>query len=312
MRAFIALWVFISAVKASAFTMPSSQEQHKSRLGPKFMFFADSAAVEEVKTESANTDIQIVTGSESSIDNAAKFMVDSFWLQSPQQLIQNTESSQEVSDAAKTSLTKIQADDLMSKYGERMGARKLDAIILAAMDGEDDTTNNDNGVELLATDNVKGLVTIEVRLLDSQRDILSAKESEYMLTQAVASLGPKQRREYKDASVLDIANQLLSPDITAVCSLSNLCVSPLARRQGIAAKLCNEAERLAKEKLGFDDIHLRVEVANEAAKKLYEEKLGYEAVFNIDSATVLRVDRDSGSFVEIESDIVVLKKTISS
>ena len=138
------------------------------------MFFADSAAVEEVKTESANTDIQIVTGSESSIDNAAKFMVDSFWLQSPQQLIQNTESSQEVSDAAKTSLTKIQADDLMSKYGERMGARKLDAIILAAMDGEDDTTNNDNGVELLATDNVKGFVTIEVRLLDRQRDILSA------------------------------------------------------------------------------------------------------------------------------------------
>lgn len=274
------------------------------------MFFADAAPETESlnvqidaapETESLNVHISPIVGSESSIENTAKFMVDAFWLQSPQQLAGD---SSEISDSAKSSLINIQADDLMGKYGERMGARKLDAVILAALEGGD--TNG----ELSSTDNVQGLVTIEVRLLDMQKDILSADASERMLTQAVASLGPKQRREYKDASVIDIANNLLPPDISAVVSLSNLCVSPSARRKGIAAKLCNEAERVAKEELGFEDIFLRVEKENDAAKRLYEEKLGYECVYEVDSATALRVDVNTGSFVEVESDIVVLKKKI--
>lgn len=268
------------------------------------MFFADAAPETESlnvqidaapETESLNVHISPIVGSESSIENTAKFMVDAFWLQSPQQLAGD---SSEISDSAKSSLINIQADDLMGKYGERMGARKLDAVILAALEGGD--TNG----ELSSTDNVQGLVTIEVRLLDMQKDILSADASERMLTQAVASLGPKQRREYKDASVIDIANNLLPPDISAVVSLSNLCVSPSARRKGIAAKLCNEAERVAKEELGFEDIFLRVEKENDAAKRLYEEKLGYECVYEVDSATALRVDVNTGSFVEVESDIV--------
>ncbi|KAL7539531.1 hypothetical protein ACHAXR_009392 [Thalassiosira sp. AJA248-18] len=233
-------------------------------------------------------------GSESSIDNAAKFMVDAFWLQSPQQLIQDADDSSEISDSAKASLVNIQADDLMGKYGERMGKRKLDALILTAMEGEE----------------IQGMVTIEVRLMDREKDILSADASEFRLTQAVASLGPKQRREYKDALVIDIANQLLPPDVTAVCSLSNLCVSPTARRKGIAGKLCSEAERVAKEELGFEEMFLRVEATNEAAKTLYETKLGYEYVFDVESATALRVDGSAGSFVEVDGDIVVLKKKI--
>jgi ribosomal protein S18 acetylase RimI-like enzyme len=131
------------------------------------------------------------------------------------------------------------------------------------------------------------------------------------LTQAVASLGPKQRREYKDASVLDIARELLPPEVTAVCSLSNLCTSPKARRRGIAAKLCSEAERLAKEELRFDEIYLRVESENEAAKKLYEDKLGYRRKFEARKAVALRVDAGRGGFVEIESDIVVMSKKLS-
>jgi len=245
-------------------------------------------------TASINTQITPLDGSESSVANAAKFMVDAFWLQSPQQLVQD--GSDDISDSAKSSLINTQADDLMSKYGERMGKRKLDALILGALESDDD--------------NLQGMVTIEVRLLDKNDDILSADVSEFKLTQAVASLGPKQRREYKDASVIDIANQLLSPDISAVAVLSNLCVSPSSRRKGIAAKLCNEAERFAKEEWGFNEMFLRVEGVNDAAKKLYEDKLGYEFVFEKESATALRVDGTSGSFVEVPSDIVVLKKKI--
>lgn len=287
MRIILAVAVALCGRTAWSFSPPSTIPSKSGRVGPSYMFFADSA----VENESASVQITPLDGSESSIRNAAKFMVDAFWLQSPQQLVQD---DVEVSETAKSSLVNTQADDLMGKYGERMGKRKLDALILAAIEG----------------DTIQGLVTIEVRLFDKQQDILSAERSEHMLTQAVANLGPKQRREFKDASVIDAANQLLPPDIFAVCSLSNLCVSPAARRKGIAAKLCNEAERVAKEELGFDEMFLRVEATNDAAKRLYEEKLGYESVYEVESATALRVDGNSGSFVEVESDIVVLKKKI--
>ncbi len=280
--------------KAWSFS-PSSNSQH--RPSPHYMFFADSAVENESTANPVSTiNVSPLDGDEASIDNAAKFMVNAFWLQSPQQLIQDGTDASSISESAKSSLISIQADDLMGKYGERMGKRKLDALILAAFDGGD---SNDG--------ELNGMLTLEVRLLDRSKDILSAEESEFKLTQAVASLGPKQRREWKDANVMDIANQLLPPDISAICSLSNLCVSPNARRKGIAAKLCNEAERVAKEKLGFDEMHLRVEASNEAAKRLYEEKLGYEKVFDM-SATALRVD--AGAFVEVDSDIVVLKKSL--
>ena len=184
-----------------------------------------------------------------------------------------------------------------------MGKRKLDALIVVASEQADGKDN------VLTADEMLGLVTLEVRLLNTN-GLLSADESEFMLTKAVSSLGPKQRREYKDASVLDIARELLPPEVTAVCSLSNLCTSPKARRRGIAAKLCYEAERLAKEELSFDEIFLRVEVENEAARKLYEDKLGYQRKFEAVSAGALRVDAQRGGFVEIESDIVVMSKKL--
>ena len=278
------------------------------------MFFASEAA--DVTTTTATTTTIIndnvklspLDGSEASVYNAAKFMVDSFWLQSPQQLIEGGEDPSNISESIKSSLTNIQADDLMSKYGERMGKRKLDALIVVASEQTDGSGGGKNDV-LLSADEMLGLVTLEVRLLNTN-DLLSADESEFMLTKAVSSLGPKQRREYKDASVLDIARELLPPEVTAVCSLSNLCTSPKARRRGIAAKLCYEAERLAKEELSFDEIFLRVEVENEAARKLYEDKLRYQRKFEAVSAGALRVDAQRGGFVEIESDIVVMSKKL--
>mmetsp|Transcript_11010 Transcript_11010/g.27083 ORF Transcript_11010/g.27083 Transcript_11010/m.27083 type:complete len:306 (+) Transcript_11010:180-1097(+) len=286
-----------------SFSPPYTLNSASTRIRPSFMFFADSA----VESESPSVQIAPLDGTEASIDNAARFMVDAFWLQSPQQLVQQGADgdSSEISESARSSLVNIQADDLMGKYGERLGKRKLDALILVAAEGE----NAKDGA-LSNVDDALGMVTIEVRLLDRQKDILSADASEFYLTQAVASMGPKQRREYKDASVIDIANQLLPPDISAVCSLSNLCVSPAARRKGLAAKLCNEAMRVAKEEWEFDDIFLRVEASNEAAKTLYEEKLGYESVFEVGSATALRVDGTTGTFVEVESDIVILKNKL--
>ena len=288
--------LFCMVDKTWAFSSPPQSISKLSSTTAQYMFFADTPTTsedEEIQSTS-NVQVQIMSGSDESMIKAAQFMVESFWLGSPQQLLID---ESDVSKSSKASLISIQADDLIEKYGERMTSRKLDALVLAAVAGED-------------TDDIMGLTTLEVRLLQNQKDILSAEQSEFKLTQAVASLGPKQRREYKDASVFDIANQLLSPDITAILGLSNLCVADKHRRKGVAAALCKEAERVAKQELGFDEMYLRVEVENDAAKRLYETKLGYESVFEA-PATVLRVDGKRGGFVELENaDIAVLKKKI--
>ena len=288
--------LFCMVDKTWAFSNSQSISRSKSTTQQN-MFFADTPTTsedEEIQSTS-NLQVQIMSGSDESMIKAAKFMVESFWLGSPQQLL--IDKNDAVSESSKASLISIQRDDLMEKYGDRMGSRKLDALVLAAVEGDD-------------TNDIMGLTTLEVRLLENQKDILSAEQSEFKLTQAVASLGPKQRREYKDASVFDIANQLLSPDITAILSLSNLCVADKHRRKGVAAALCKEAERVAKQELGFDEMYLRVEIENDAAKRLYGDKLGYESVFEA-PATVLRVDGKRGGFVELENaDIAVLKKKI--
>lgn len=280
------------------------------------MFFADKVEdqVEDNTNKSPNDEfLQVASldGGDTTIYNAARFMVDAFWIGSPQQLIQVTgDSSPFISESAKSALIDIQADDLMDKYGERLGKRKLDALILVALESEDGDIITNNA-KLTTTDNILGLVTIEVRLMNSsKKDILSASTSEQMLTQAVSALRPQQRREYKDSSVVEIATELLPPEISAVCSLSNLCVASKARRKGVAVRLCEEAERMAREELGFEEIFLRVEGENEAASRLYETKLGYERKFEVEGGTALRVDGESGSFVEVESDIVVMNKLI--
>jgi ribosomal protein S18 acetylase RimI-like enzyme len=225
--------------------------------------------------------------------NAAEFMVDAFWRVPP---------SGGLPDGVRSSLVDVQAEDLCTKYGERMGKRKLDALVIAAFE------EGGGGATIM-----RGMITVEVRLLERGRDLLSARESESALAKAVSSLGPKQRREYKDASVIDVADRLLPPEYIAACSLSNLCVSPSHRGRGVANMLCLEAERVAREEFGgFDEMYLRVEKSNEAAVGLYEGKLGYERALDVNGATALRVDVEAagGSFVEVETDIVLMRKKI--
>jgi len=63
--------------------------------------------------------------------NAAEFMVDAFW--------RVPSSGVELSDGVRSSIVDIQADDLRTKYGERMGKRKLDALVIAAFEeGEEE------------------------------------------------------------------------------------------------------------------------------------------------------------------------------
>lgn len=237
----------------------------------------------------------VLDGTDSTIQAGAKFIVDNFWLSSPQQLLLGDQSAADIPDSSYMSLRDVQFADLQEKYGERLTQRKLDALMIAALDEEDE---------------LAGMVTLEVVVMDTQtKELMSASTSEFRITQSVASLGPKQRREFKNAHVIDIANELLPPTQTAVVTLSNLCVSPTSRRKGIAAQLCGEAERITRESLGYSALHLRVESSNEAAKRLYE-KLGYDVVFE-SVAPVLRVDANAGGFIEIDSETTIMKKELS-
>jgi GNAT superfamily N-acetyltransferase len=261
------------------------------------MFFA---ADDDASTFDGKTDVKLAPclGDNESIQSVAKFMIDAFWLQSPHHLIQSggLAITTEVSDSARAALMQEQSRDLMDKYGERLGKRLLDSCLLTALD--------EDSSEML------GVVGIDMCLINkATNEIIIANKAETMLKNAVSSLGPKQRRQYKDSSAQDLASELLPPGICAICCLSNLAVSPKARRRGIAKKLCAKAEKWVSY-WGYDEMFLKVESENTAARYLYEQKLGYATECTLDRAVALRVDVDSGCFVETNADTLILSKRL--
>ena len=139
--------------------------------------------------------------------------------------------------------------------------------------------------------------------------LLEPEQSEAMGINAVASLGPKQRREYKNAPLSKIAEECLPADTKSVVVLSNLAVSPDARRRGVAKALCNEVEALAED-WGYNQLHLLVEEGNTVGRALYEGKLGYEIVAKVEAETALRPDIETGEFKEVQVDSLVMAKSL--
>jgi len=230
----------------------------------------------------------VASDNENFLNMVGSFLVDSFWLSSEHHKLGDSST---ISPEARMSLIVEQCADLQEKFGETMGRRLFDTCVFGALDSE--------SKEML------GAATVKVSLLMGE-EILEPENAETIAKNAVASLGPKQRRLYRDAS---IADELLSPNTRAVCVLSNLAVSTKVRRQGIAQILCKEAELLAKD-WGFNAIHLLVEKENAAARALYEGRLGYTTAFEEESVPALRVNLESGTFEEIKVDTVILSKQV--
>lgn len=222
-----------------------------------------------------------------SIQKASDFMTDNFWLPNEDGKHENKNYE---------NLSASVHDDLLDRYGERMKQGKLDSGILQAH-----TIANPS--------ELAGLVGIDVAVLDSQRNVIFNREkSDSLLTNAVASLGPKDRKRYMRSSAQKIATKLLPPELSAVVVLSNLAVSTSLRRMRIGAKLCTEAELFASVKgWGFTEIYLKVESENVPAKTLYE-RLGYEERWVENNAIALRADLDSGEFIEKIKDTTVMSK----
>jgi ribosomal protein S18 acetylase RimI-like enzyme len=233
----------------------------------------------------------VISDSEGFLNAAGSFLVDSFWLGSDHhKLGENIK----ISDDVRMRLVVEQCADLQEKYGKRMGKRLARACVVGALDEE--------------TKELIGIATLKETLL-VKNDILEPEKAEVIAKNSVAILGPKQRRQYKDASIITITTELLSPCTKAVCVLSNLAVSRKARRRGVGQRLCEEVEALAND-WGYKEVHLLVESNNAVARSLYEQKLGYRKVELNKDAPALRVDIEKGNFLEKTADTLILTKQL--
>ena len=188
-----------------------------------------------------------------------------------------------------------------------MGRRLLDSsLLLAPIPG-----GGVDGGAVASDANIAGLVGIEARLLNrSTGEILGLDESESVLKSAVASLGTNHRRLYKDSPVSKLSLELLPPDFKLICVLLNLCVSSESHRTGLGGTICTSAEDMG-EGWGFEEMYLRVEVENGAARALYEVRMGYEIRFvEARSMVGLRVDTNGGYFVDICTNMLTMAKRL--
>jgi GNAT superfamily N-acetyltransferase len=285
---------------------PQQQQQQNDQVEPAV------AAIIPPKPSSSpspsSPSIELITSDDEDFLNmVGYFLVDAFWLSSEHHQLGVDDVSQALSSDVKMNLVVEQASDLQDKYGPRLGSRMFQSSVIAALD--QDTKATVGVVTLKAT-------LLMENLIKGTTIVLEADEAEVMVKNAVAQLGPKQRRLYKNAPVETIVKELLmvpsstTNNIKAIVVLSNLAVSPQARRRGIAKTLCQEALAMVAE-WGFTELYLLVEEANVAARSLYETQLGYRLAFRNDGAKALRVDLETGSFVEIEADTLGLVKQVN-
>jgi ribosomal protein S18 acetylase RimI-like enzyme len=283
--------VLVCVDECRAFAVPSFQkhgnrpnndlaERRQTSSGGNLRMSSDPAPVELVMSDNENF-----------LNAAGALLVDAFWLHSIHHQI---DTSKPISDEARIGLIVEQSSDLQEKYGERMGTRLTRGAVIGALDPE--------------TKAFIGVVTLKETLMKID-NILEAEQAENIAKTAVASLGPKQRRLYKDAPVATIAEELLPADTKSVCVLSNLAVSPDARRRGVANALCSEVELLTSD-WGYDELHLLVEEANAPGRKLYEEKLGYTTIAKKEDAVAVRADIELGEFQEVRADTLVMVKKV--
>ena len=305
-----------SGIRSSSSSSSSISSSSSSRTTRRLSSPSSSTSAVSSST-SATSDIAISPFGEdaSSILKASQFMLESFWIplsqQQQQQRYGENASAATVPVASSMNssklLTSIQ-DDFTSRYGEIMGRRKLQSCLLSATTTPttNDNDNNNNNKPLV------GIIAMDMTLVDETNEIQYTRlEAEQTLTKAISSLGPKERREYsrKDCTVHEIVSGLL-PNLKVAVVLSNLAVCQSQRQKGIGMELCNYVHDFAKTTWGMEYVYLRVEADNTAARKLYEEKLGYQCCWVEKDAIALRADVMTGEFQEMEKDTWSLCKQL--
>ena len=256
-----------------------------------------------VDTDStSNIVIDVLDGtkgvSDSILEEASQFMMESFW---------NQDDGNDGFDAFSTSplqsnLLSLQKMDLELRFGERLGKRLLPTRLITARSTSDDFSK------------LLGMVSVEAALYnDEEKTLLTYEQSEKRLKDAVSTLGPKQRRQYKDATLVELVTQLpeFNGKFQAVAVLCNLAVDLGCRGKGIGAKLCHAVERVSVNEFGLDPLRLmlKVEKDNTAAVKLYQ-KTGYNEESVQEDSVAIRADIRKGQFLEVPCTMLTLSKLL--
>ena len=265
---------------------------------------------------------QIVTSKtdHESLRKAAELMVDAYWLASPISLIAKEHDCPRSDDGVRSptpsfeevrnNLINAQLQDFVERYDASRRDRLLHSRLLTAVGHPTDLAHGSNSQE----SEILGIVGMEVRICDkASKTIHSTQESERMILDAFTgdNVAIRQQAMNTPTCIPRLVDDLLPAELSAVCVLSNLAVSPKARRQGLATRLCKEVERLARNYCGCASVYLEVEAINTAARKLYGEILGYERLCEA-NAPAKRVDLNSGDFIEIVAPTLVLSKDVSN
>ena len=205
----------------------------------------------------ADDEITKAKGNEVAIGEAASFFVEGFWERG------TTTGVVQLSERERSELASMSCDDMMGRYGELVGARRLQSSLFVAR-GE-------------AGDGLVGCVGVEAAMIDLlDKRVLSRAEGEALFAEEFAAMGGRERGIYRKMSAAEIAAELL-PEYKVFGLLANLAVSPTTRRSGLARRLCERCDE-ATAAWDLPAISLQVDISNEAAVGLYKS-LGYEEIF---------------------------------
>ena len=91
--------------------------------------------------------------------------------------------------------------------------------------------------------------------------------------------------------------------------MSNLAISKQYRRRGLAEELVKATESIARKEWGYNECYLYVEKRNVPAIKLYK-KMGYNPLWEDESATTLLPSVDGRGVVNGKTTIVCMKKKL--
>ena len=206
-------------------------------------------------------------GSDANVAEATSFFVDGFWLSG------TTTEGATLSGRERSQLVSQQTDDMTARYGDLVGARRLESSLFVARDSEGALC---------------GCVGVEAALVDLlEQRVLTRAQGEALFAEEFASMSGRDRGIYRKMDLVELTEELL-PEYKVFGLLANLAVAPSTRRTGLARRLCASCDD-AVAGWGLPAISLQVEEANGAARGLYEA-LGYDEIFRDEGASALRLN----------------------
>lgn len=135
-------------------------------------------------------DITKVKGDDASLKRAAAFFVNGFWVAS------TTSGDAALNEKGMEQLCRLQTDDMVGRYGDLVGTRRLESSLFLAQDP--------------SSGELAGCVGVEMALVDAScGKVLSRAQGESLFNSELASMSPKERNSYRKMDAYDLTDELV-------------------------------------------------------------------------------------------------------